>query len=167
MGREELVTRPDSEGRFELGGVPLGSVDLLLVINVRESRRLTVEVGAASIVELGPVTPAPTAHFEVYVDAPGGQRVTGGEVTVVGTPLRFSIRAPENEVEFRIPPGCYEALATVPGLGRESVSFCLEAGGAFSRRVTFPLPDGSPGREGCSVTGCEGLLTCQADRSCR
>lgn len=83
VGRDDLVTRPDAEGRFELQAVPLGSVDLLVMINAAESRRLTVEVGAASIVELGQIAPAISA------------------------------------------------------------------------------------REGCVVTGCQGSLTCQADRSCR
>ena len=167
VGRDDLVTAPDLEGRFELTHVPLGSVDLLVVINARESRRLTVEVGAATIVELGPVAPAPSARFEVYVTAPGGQVVTGGTVSLVGTPLSGSIRAPENEVEFRVPAGCYEALVSVPGLGTAPVSGCVDGGALLERRLTLEAPDGTPGREGCVVTGCRGFLTCQADRSCR
>jgi hypothetical protein len=88
-------------------------------------------------------------------------------VSLRGTPLRFSIRAPENEAEFRAPSGCYDFVVSVPGLGSETVNGCAEGAGAFSRRVMMAVPDGSPGREGCAVTGCEGLLTCQADRGCR
>ena len=167
VGRDDLVTRPDAEGRFELWGVPLGNVDLLVVINLRESRRLTVAVSAASIVELGSVAPAASAHFELYVSSPGRQRVTGGTLVFQGTPLGGTIRAPEDEVELQVPGGCLEALVTVPGLGSQVVSSCVEAGGSFVRRITMAEPDGSPGREGCSVSGCQGLLTCQADRSCR
>ena len=167
VGRVDLVTTPDVQGRFELQGVPLGNADLFVIINARESRRLSVQVGGASIVELGSVTPELSGHFEVYVSAPGGQAVTGGTVTLVGTPLRGPIRPPEDEVEFSAPGGCYEALVSVPGLGTATVSGCLDAGGQLERRITLEAPDGSAGREGCVVTGCRGALTCQADRSCR
>lgn len=167
IGRDDLVTAPDAAGRFELQGVPLGSVDLLVVINAQQSRRLTVAVGAASIVELGPVDPAPSALVEVSVAAPGGQLVTGGTVSLVGTPLTRPIEAPEDEAEFMVPVGCYQALVSVPGLGTGTVAGCLDGGGRLRRHVTLEAPDGSPGREGCAVTGCRGVLTCQADRSCR
>ena len=99
--------------------------------------------------------------------APGGQRVTGGTAALVGTPLTASVKAPEDEAEFHLPAGCYEVVVTVPGLGSGTVNGCLEAGGLFERILQLEAPDGSPGREGCVVTGCQGLLTCQADRSCR
>lgn len=166
VGRDDLVTRPDFEGRFELSQVPLGSVDLLVVINALESRRFTVEVGAASVVELGAVAPAPSAHFELYVRAPGGQRVNGGTVALLGTPLTARIRGAESEADFNLPAGCYEAQVAVAGLGTTTVSGCVDAGGRFERIITLAEPDGSPGREGCSVSGCQGLLVCQADRSC-
>jgi len=167
IGHEALVTAPDAEGRFVLDGVPLGPVELLVVINLRQSRRLSVEVGAASIVELGPVEPAISGDFEIYVKAPGGQRVTGGSAVLVGTPLVSSVRPPEDEAEFHLPAGCYEAVVTVPGLGGGTVNGCLEAGGLFEHILQLEVPDGSAGREGCVVTGCQGLLTCQPDRSCR
>ncbi|MDP1829422.1 MAG: hypothetical protein Q8L48_39515 [Archangium sp.] len=167
VGRDDLVTQPDLEGRFELKPVPLGPAELLVVINAREARRITVEVGAASVVELGEVTPAPSAHFEVYVDAPGGQRVNGGTVALLATPFIGTIRGFEDEAEFRVPPGCYDALVTVAGLGTQTVSGCVEAGLTLEKIVTMLEPDGSPGREGCPVSGCQGLLVCQADRSCR
>jgi hypothetical protein len=167
VGRVDLLTTPDAQGHFELQGVPLGTADLFVVINARESRRLSVQVGAASIVELGAVAPAPSAHFEVYVSAPGGQAVTGGTVSLVGTPLGGALRPPEDELEFRVPAGCYQALVSVPGLGTATVSGCVEAGGLLERRVTLEEPDGSAGREGCGVSGCKSFLTCQADRSCR
>lgn len=167
VGRDDLVTRPDAEGRFELTSVPLGQVDLLVVINALESRRFTVQVGAASLVELGAIAPAPSAHFEIYVRAPGGQRVNGGTVALVGTPLTTRIRGSESEAEFDLPAGCYEALVTVAGLGTGNVSGCVEEAGRFEQTFTFPPPDGSPGREGCPVSGCQGVLVCQADLSCR
>lgn len=166
LGHEELTRIPDAEGRFELVGVPVGSAELLVLINFFQSRRLTVEVGAASIVELGEVAPTLSGEFEVYLKAPGGQRVTGGRMILLGTPLSSSVRPPEDEAEVDVPAGCYDAEVRVPGLGVEVVSGCVPEGGVFKRILTFPVPDGSPGREGCPVTGCQGLLTCQADLSC-
>ena len=167
VGRDDLVTAPDVEGRFELTGVPLGNVELLLMINASQSRRVTVAVGAASVVELGPVEPAPSQEFEIYVKTSGNQRVTGGSVTLVGTPLVKSIRAPEDEAEFYVPPGCYQAFISVPGLGSATVEGCMEPGLPFEKTFTFDAPDGTPGREGCSVTGCNFALSCQPDFSCR
>lgn len=167
VGRDDLVTAPDADGRFELSGVPLGNVDLLLIINARQSRRLTVAVGAASVVELGAVEPAPSQEFEIYVKTSGNQRVTGGSVALVGTPLVDSIRAPEDEAEFYVPPGCYQAFISVPGLGSATVEGCMEPGVPFKKIFTFDAPDGTPGHEGCSVTGCNGTLSCQPDGSCR
>jgi hypothetical protein len=167
IGREELVTSPDVEGRFALAGVPLGNVELLVVINATQSRRLSVEVGPASVVELGAIEPAPSQEFEVYVKGPSGQRVTGGTVSLVGTPLLKAIRAPEDEAEFFLPPGCYQALISVPGLGTATIDGCMEPGFSFEKIFTFDPPDGTVGREGCSVTGCKSALVCQSDGSCR
>jgi hypothetical protein len=166
VGREDLSTRPDAEGRFELRSVPVGPRELLVLINASQSRRLSVDVGPASIVELGVVEAAPSVEFEVYVKSPGGQRVTGGTVALLGTPLVKSIKPPEDEAEFHLPPGCYEALVSVPGLGSTTVSGCLDSA-PLELDALLDVPDGSPGREGCEVTGCKGLLACQPDRSCR
>ena len=167
VSHEELVTHPDADGRFELTGVPLGNVELLVLINAQQSRRLSVEVGAASVIDLGPIAPAPSQEFEIYVNAPSGQRVTGGTVALVGTPLVKRIEAPEDEAEFSVPPGCYQAFVSVPGLGNITVDGCMEPGISFRKTITFDSPDGTPGREGCSVTGCTLALVCQADGSCR
>lgn len=168
VGHENLSARPDAAGRFELAGVPLGQVDLLVIINATQSKRLTVEVGGASIVELGVVEPRPSVKFEVHVKAPGDQWLGGGRVSLVGTPLSEPIRidGDESEAEFYLPAGCYEARVTVPGLGEVTRSECVE-NSSSSIRVSMPVPDGSAGREGCSVTGCPSSLTCQSDRSCR
>lgn len=167
LGREDLITRPDAEGRFELTGVPLGTIELLVMINRNESRRLAVEVGAASVVELGAIEPSPSQEYEIYVRGPAGQRVTGGTVSLVGTPLVSSIKAPEDEAEFYVPPGCYQAFISVPGLGTATVDGCMEPGVLFEKVFTFEAPDGTPGREGCVVTGCKASLVCQGDGSCR
>jgi hypothetical protein len=167
VGRQDLVTRPDATGRFELRNVPIGPVDLLVVTNLRESQRLSVTVGGASIVELGALTPRPSGKFEIYLSAEGGHALTNATISLVGTPFTSGVSPFENEAEFFVPAGCYDAHVVVRGLGETTVQGCVTEGGLFERRVNFGLPDGTEGREGCAVTGCEDGLTCQADRSCR
>lgn len=168
VGRDDLATRPDATGAFELAGVPLGQAELLIIVNATHSRRLTVEVGGAAIVQLGVVEPRPSMKVEVHVVSPGLHWLGNGTVTMVGLPVSAPIEVEglESEAEFRLPAGCYEARAAVPGLGEATKSFCVTESVPASTRVTMPEPDGSPGREGCSVTGCPLLLTCQANRSC-
>jgi hypothetical protein len=157
VGRQDLVTRPDATGRFELRNVPI----------LRESQRLSVTVGGASIVELGALTPRPSGKFEIYLSAEGGHALTNATISLVGTPFTSGVSPFENEAEFFVPAGCYDAHVVVRGLGETTVQGCVTEGGLFERRVNFGLPDGTEGREGCAVTGCEDGLTCQADRSCR
>jgi hypothetical protein len=169
VGHENLSARPDAAGRFELANVPLGQVDLLVIVNALQSKRFSVEVGGASIVELGVVEPRPSVKFEVHVKAPGHQWLGGGRVSLLGTPLSepLELDFDEAEAEFYVPPGCYDAQVTVPGLGDVTRSGCVAEGESFDTTVRMPEPDGSPGREGCEVTGCPLLLTCQSDRTCR
>ena len=167
VGREDLRTTPDAEGRFELRAVPTGTVDLVIIINALESTRVSVQLEAASIADLGVVTPLSSALFEFYVLPPGGQLIVGGRIGVSGLPLSAPTSSPENEAHLRLPPGCYLFLVSAAGLGEVSVSVCGVGGGSLERRVTLPAPDGTSGHEGCTLTGCVGLLRCQADRSCQ
>ncbi|MFZ5442903.1 MAG: hypothetical protein ACOZQL_23055 [Myxococcota bacterium] len=168
IGREDLTTKPDAAGAFELAGVPLGQAELLIIANATSSRRLTVEVGGASVVELGVVDAPPSVKLEVHVEG-GYHDLSHGTVRLVGTPLtrRIEVEGFESEAEFFVPAGCYEARASVPGLGQASNTLCFTDTLTHSLRVTFPTPDGSEGREGCSVTGCLFPFTCQSDRTCR
>lgn len=166
-GREDLVTSPERDGHFELKNVPVGSVELFIIVNAGESQRLIVDVGAASVTELGTVTAARSATFEVYVVAPGGQLVSSGTLALVGVPLTAAIRPQEGEAHLRVPAGCFDVVVSVPGLGSSGASGCVDAGGLLERRIALPIPDGTPGREGCPVTGCQAPLACQADLACR
>jgi hypothetical protein len=166
FGQPSLFTTPGGDGRFELAGVPIGAVELLMVHNRFKSLRLKVQVQGATVVDVGTVTPKKSGHFEVAVTALGRQRVTGGQVEVVGTPFSAPIGPFESEAELYVPAGCYRLKASVPGLGTETVEACVDEGGIVERLVTFGLPDGTAGHEGCSVTGCRFGLMCGADRSC-
>lgn len=167
VGREELVARPDPSGAFELRDVPLGAQELLVVATARRALRVSIEVGGGDALELGALEPKPTVHFELYVRAPGGQRVAG-TVFLDGTPLSSTIHGSEDEAEFNVPAGCYTARAVVAGLGQKTLTECVPEGAlVWERPLTLDAPDGSAGREGCVVSGCKGGLTCQPDLSCR
>jgi hypothetical protein len=167
IGRDDLVTTPDADGRWQLVGVPLGRQDLLIIVAARQAQRVSVEVSGASTVDVGVAQPKPTVNFELYVRAPGGQRVAG-TVSLLGTPLTQTIRGIENEVHFYVPAGCYQARAVVVGLGEKVTEQCLAEGAVvIERTVTMDVPDGSAGREGCVVAGCAGALSCEPDLSCR
>ena len=135
------------------------------VVNRFQSVELQVQVGAAAIVDLGQVNPPATSRLEFHVVAAGGHLLSGGTFTLAGTSFTKRIGG-EGEVELSVPPGCYDARAAVPGLGELTLSFCATAGMSVERTITFGLPDGSAGREGCSVTGCRLGLVCGGDRSC-
>ena len=167
VGQPALVTHPDSAGRFTLEAVPLGTVDLLIVVNAALSHRQPVVVGGASVVELGALEGRRSGKLELYVQSVGRHVLTGGTVSLVGLPLTSPIVAPENEAEFTVPAGCYEARVVVPGLPETTVSGCVGEAGLFEQHLDLEPPDGTPGSEGCSITGCEDGLVCQADFSCR
>lgn len=167
LGNEALRTAPGPDGRFVLEGVPTGEVELLVVVNALQAQRLKVTVDSATILDVGTVQARESGAIELYAVAPGGQLLTGGTVSLVGTPFSSPIRGPENEGEMVVPAGCYQGRVAVPGLGSALSSVCVEEGRRVERRISLAPPDGSVGREGCAVTGCSAGLTCSADRSCR
>ncbi len=167
FGRPDLIATPDATGAFELRGVPQGQVEVLKLISLDFGERQRVEVQGGSVADVGASAGRPVGFFEVELGSPGGQRVRQGSLALSGTPLSVRIERDEPEWQIRVPAGCYEITATVPGLGSKTTQAC--AGEAMHRdvQIVMPVPDGSPGREGCQVTGCSGTLRCQPDHSCR
>ena len=164
----ELQTRPDATGHFEIQHVPLGPATLLIRESDTRARRVEVDVGAAEIVELGVVATEPAAHLELEFFPPTGIPVIDPRVTIDGTPLTGESAEMGRELELTLPAGCYRVVASAKGVG--SVTFdevCVTAGQRVERHVEFPRPDGSPGREGCVVTGCQYPLECSpSERIC-
>ncbi len=161
IGRPELLAHAEDDGSFELVGVPQGDVDLLAIISSSRSERVQALVRGGQVTDIGTRSGRPTASIEVELRAPSHQRVSRGTVDVSGTPVELRVEDP-GEWKLRVPAGCYEVVATVPGLGTQSANVCVTEGQERSLHVSFPAPDGSPGREGCSVTGCEFGYSCQA-----
>jgi hypothetical protein len=86
-------------------------------------------------------------------------------VSLDGTPLAFELGEP-GEWKFRVPAGCYTVSAGVPGLGTQTEGVCVREGNEREVSLRFGTPDGGPGLEGCSVTGCEDGRSCQPSGSC-
>jgi hypothetical protein len=167
FGRPDLIATPDSAGNFEITRVPQGHVDVLKLINLDYGERQTLELQGGSIADLGTSSGRPVGFFEVELVAPGGQSLKQGAIALSGTPISVKIERNEPEWQIRIPAGCYDITATVPGLGSKTAQGCASETMHRDVHIVMPVPDGSPGREGCQVTGCVGTLRCQADHSCR
>jgi hypothetical protein len=165
VGHPELATQPGPDGRFELQGVPQGSVELLALISRYRNERIDAVVRGAEVVEVGRRSGRPTATLEIALRAPGGQRLARGTVSLDGTPLAFDL-GQAGEWKFRVPAGCYTVTAAVPGLGTQVAEVCVREGSEREVGLRFGTPDGGLGFEGCSVTGCDDGRSCRPGGSC-
>lgn len=161
-----LSTRPSADGRFELTGVPQGEVTLLVLASAVNAERLTVNVRGGEVAEVGSVGQTPGARLEIVVHVPSNQSRAQARVQVNGVTLQRPLDR-EGEVSIALPTGCYPIVVSIPGLGSLEKQVCMQA--PMMREVQFELPEpnGTPGREGCSVSGCESGRSCRSDGSCR
>jgi hypothetical protein len=159
-----LATRPGADGRFELARVPQGEVTLVVLASPLRAERQRVVVGGASVAELGAVGAAPGVPVELEVSVPSRQSRAGAVFEVGGVPLSQRVDR-DGEVRLALPRGCLPVRVSLRGLGALEREVCVES---EPREVRFllPAPDGSPGREGCSVTGCESGYACQSSGAC-
>jgi hypothetical protein len=159
-----LSTRPSPDGSFELTGVPQGEVTLLVLASASNAERLTVNVRGGEVAELGSVGQTPGARLEIEVRVPSFQSRAKTTVQVNGVTLQRALSR-DGEVSVALPSGCYPVIVSLPGLGSVEKQVCVEAPTRREEHFDLLVPDGSPGREGCSVTGCD-LFTCRSDGSC-
>lgn len=165
LGTPELAAKPDATGAFQITNVPQGNVELLAIISATTAVRMPVTVRGGAVAELGQVHPGPSGELEVEARAPSGQSVLLGKATIKGTTLSKPLNL-LGEAEFRLAVGCYVAEVDVPGLGAAEKDVCVVENVHTELEVQLAPPDGSKGREGCSVSGCLPGLSCQADGSC-
>ncbi|MBL8933993.1 MAG: hypothetical protein JNM69_05560 [Archangium sp.] len=161
----ELNAKPATDGRFEIAGVPQGQISLLVLASGTNAERLTVNVQGGAVSEVGTVAPKAGARLTVHVHVPSNQSRANAVVTVAGVVIQKKLDR-EGEVEFALPSGCYPVNVAIRGLGAVEKQVCVEA--PKYREVDFELlpPDGSPGREGCTVSGCESGYVCRSNGSC-
>jgi hypothetical protein len=161
----QLAAVVDATGSFELRGVPQGNVEVLALISNTHAERISVTVQGGGVADLGARAGRPVSTLELELSPPSFQRVDHGTVVVEGTPLVLSLEEP-GEWVFYTPAGCSQVKASVPGLGTKTTEICASENLHHEVHLAFPPPDGSPGREGCKVTGCLAGLSCHADGAC-
>ncbi|MBI3185283.1 MAG: carboxypeptidase regulatory-like domain-containing protein [Myxococcales bacterium] len=167
FGKPELRSRVSEDGSFEIEGVPAGGRELFVVASASSAVLSPVAVRGGGVARADSLVAGRAAFIDLELDAPSGQRVNQGEVTVVGTPYA-GIRLDDDAVVRLgpLPAGCYQLSAAVRGMGDVSGSACVAEGELRSLSVGLAAPDGTEGREGCLVTGCEAGLRCAPDGSC-
>lgn len=161
-----LSTRPSADGHFELTGVPQGDVTLLVLASATHAERLTVNVRGGEVAEVGSVGQTPAARLEIVVHVPSNQSRLQTKVQVNGVTLQKPLDR-EGEVAIALPTGCYPVIVSIPGLGSLEKQVCMQAPTMREVQFELPEPNGTPGREGCSVSGCEPGYSCRSDGSCR
>ncbi|MEW5739996.1 MAG: hypothetical protein AB1938_13775 [Myxococcota bacterium] len=171
VGLPQLSAKPDAAGAFRIADVPVGEVELLLLVNQSSAERRRVTVTGGGVADVGVVTGQPATKLEVELRPPDNLSARLGTVTLVGTAAR---ETPEErpgepyEVHFFLPPGCYQVRGEVPGLLPVEEEVCLAVGDPEEdRHLDFKSPDGSAGQEGCALSGCVPGGVCQADGRCR
>jgi hypothetical protein len=161
----DFLARPDEKGRFELVDVPQGPVTLLVLASEVNAERLPVEVLGGQVVEVGSVGGRAGAVVVVRLSAPEKYSLARATVSVKGLPRERSLRTGVTEVT--IPPiGCFTFELSAPGLGKAAQQLCVEGATRYGVEFTVAEPDGSEGREGCSVSGCADSFVCKADGTC-
>lgn len=161
----EFLARPDEKGRFELVNVPQGEVTLLVLASEVNAERLPVEVKGGQVTEVGSVGNRAGALVVVRLMAPAKYSLAQATVSVRGLPVERSLRTGVTEVT--VPAiGCFTFEFKAPGLGAGSQQLCVEGATRYGVEFTVAVPDGSEGREGCSVSGCVEGFMCKADGTC-
>ena len=97
----------------------------------------------------------------------GAGEVQPGESDGVGAwaPLERSLKTGVTAVT--VPPiGCFTFDLSAPGLGQATQRLCVEGATRYGVDFVVTEPDGTAGREGCSLSGCADQFVCQADGIC-
>lgn len=164
-----ISTKPQADGRFELVGVPQGEVKLLILSSSTTAERITLNLQGGSVADVGAVGAAPSAQLRLVVEPPAFLSFDKATIHVgaleLTRPLEL-IQGHEGLARIGLPSGCYPTVVAIPGLGSLSKNVCVEAPLTKTVEFEFPFPDGSAGREGCSVSGCLSGHTCLSNGLC-
>jgi hypothetical protein len=156
-----------ADGSFVLEDVPAGPVELFIVASADKAVRLPVQVPGGGSARLEDVVPHEASFLALRVKAPTHQRVSGGQVSVTGTPFQ-DLRLDEDGC-LRLgplPDGCYALEFSVPGYPVKRADACVNQSGLKELKVQLPEPDDDIVNPGCAVTGCERGSHCVPDGRC-
>jgi hypothetical protein len=169
LGAPAVRSSVDRDGNFSLREVETGVHELLAVGSDDLAARFEVTVEPARVLELGTLALVAAGSIEAQVlTADEHLRLSGAMLTVAGTPWENISMDSDGRAQVKgVPRGCWTVTLEAPGLGTGSKEACLNDGQAQRLDFDFPAPDGSDGREGCRVLGCEDGYGCNDDGACR
>ncbi|MCP3143757.1 carboxypeptidase-like regulatory domain-containing protein [Pyxidicoccus xibeiensis] len=166
VGQPGVRSTVDAEGRFTLERVPAGAAELFIVATAEKAARVPVTVQGGYSVELKQVAPTAAGFFDLRVKASQGERVSGAQVAVVGTP--FQRLKLDDKGRLRVgplPDGCYGVSVSATGFPSLSAEACVGPGEKKEIKLELALAPDLVER-GCAVTGCADGLVCAPNRRC-
>ncbi|WP_164020702.1 carboxypeptidase-like regulatory domain-containing protein [Pyxidicoccus trucidator] len=166
VGQPGLRSNVDAEGRFALEGVPAGPVELFIVATAEKAARVGVTVQGGQSIDVKKVATKDAGFFDLKVKAAQGQRVTGAQVSVVGTP--FQRLQLDDKGRLRVgplPDGCYGVTVSAIGFSLLQAEACVGPGEKKEIKLDLEADEDSANR-GCAVTGCAEGLRCAPNNKC-
>lgn len=164
FGQPDVFMRPDSSGQFQLVDVPQGQLELFAVANESRAVRLPLLVHGGGVTDLGRVEARPGGFIHLQLRTGSYQKLGGTKINVVGTPFqRVSVTDSGEALVGPLPEGCYELNTNAPGFGTITPEFCVRELDALEVEAELPHADGTAGREGCIVTGCQDPYLCDVN----
>ncbi|QRO00923.1 carboxypeptidase regulatory-like domain-containing protein [Archangium violaceum] len=155
------------DGSFVLKNVPAGPVELFILASADKAVRLPVQVPGGGSAHLEEVVPREAGFLALRVKAPSHQRVSDGQVSVMGMPFQ-GLRLDEDGC-LRLgplPDGCYDLEVSVPGYPVKKTNACVKESEQKELKVQLSEPDDDLIKQGCTVTGCERGTHCASDGRC-
>jgi hypothetical protein len=166
VGAPGLRSSVAADGRFTLERVPVGPAELLVIATPEKAMRLPVTVQGGRAVSLGDVVPRAAGFLDVRVKAPGKLRVSGGVVSVEGTPFqRLQLDEKGRQHVGPLAEGCYSVAVAAPGFPAVRTQACVGNGEAKEVKVDLEAPGGN-GPQRCAEAGCVDGSRCAPNGQC-
>lgn len=166
VGQPGLRSNVDAEGRFALERVPAGPVELFIVATADKAARVGVTVQGGQSIEVKNVATKAAGFFDVRVKASQGERVTGAQVSVVGTPFQRLLLDDSGRLRLGpLPDGCYGVTVSATGFPLLQAEACVGPGEKKELKLDLEAAEDYINR-GCGVTGCADGLRCAPHNRC-
>jgi hypothetical protein len=166
VGQPGVRSNVDAEGRFVLEDVPAGPAELFIVATAEKALRVGITVQGGQSIEVKRVAPNAAGFFDMRVKASQGERVTGAQVSVVGTPFQRLLLDDAGRLRVGpLPDGCYAVAVSATGFPLTQAEACVGVGEKKELKVTLEA-DPEYVNRGCAVTGCADDLVCAPNNKC-
>ncbi|NBD11775.1 peptidase associated/transthyretin-like domain-containing protein [Corallococcus silvisoli] len=143
LGRSDLRVSVDSDGRFELDGVPATSLELFVIATKTRAARKPVVAQGARVTDVGDIQSGPGAFLTLRVTDERGAIPSGVEVELKGTGGdKVKVDAGNGEARLGpLPAGCYELEVKADHLEDLEEEVCVREGEEQVRDITLPSDD--------------------------